>query len=109
LLSLLELQLEVEQIDQAHMNNMADDRLKYINKILKGQLEELQQEIAQVEHPFKVQLNLSPYTKLTPKRLMQYLADDMNMIKRDIKVLQEQLRSYQDFSILKASLKGYRL
>jgi hypothetical protein len=30
LLRLLELQLEAEQIDQAHMNNIAEDRLKYI-------------------------------------------------------------------------------
>ena len=33
LLQLLELQLQVEQIDQAHVNNIAEDRLKHYNKI----------------------------------------------------------------------------
>ena len=38
LLLLLALQLEIEQIDPAHLNHIADSRLKYFNKILKEQL-----------------------------------------------------------------------
>ena len=109
LLRLLELQLEAEQIDQAHMNNIAEDRLKYINKILKGQLDELQQEIAQVEFPFKMQLNLPPYVQLSPKSLLQQLAENIRAIKHDTSRLREELRNYQDLSVLKASLKGYRI
>lgn len=109
LLRLLELQLEAEQIDQAHMNTIAEDRLKYINKILKGQLDELQQEIAQLEIPFKMQLNLPPYVQLTPKRLLQHLAENIRAIKRDTSHLREELRAYQDLTVLKASLKGYRI
>jgi hypothetical protein len=109
LLRLLELQLEAEQIDQAHMNTIAEDRLKYINKILKGQLDELQQEIAQLEIPFKMQLNLPPYVQLTPKRLLQHLAENIRAIKRDTSHLREELRAYQDLTVLKASLKGYKI
>lgn len=109
LLRLLELQLEAEQIDQVHMNTIAEDRLKYINKILKGQLDELQQEIAQVEFPFKMQLNLPPTMPLSPKRLLQHLAENIRAIKRDTSRLREELRAYQNFTVLKASLKGYRI
>jgi hypothetical protein len=109
LLRLLELQLEAEQIDQSHMNHIAEDRLKYINKILKEQLQELQQEIAQIEYPFKLQMNLPPYAQLSPKSLMQHLAEDIRAIKREISQLREELRAYQDLTALKVSLKGYRI
>jgi hypothetical protein len=109
LLSLLELQLEAEQIDQSHMNNIAEDRLKYINKILKGQLEELQLEVAQVEYPFKLQLDVPPYIPLSPKRLLQELEANIRAIKHDTAKLKEELRAYQDLNVLKASLKGYRI
>lgn len=109
LLGLLELQLEAEQIDQAHMNHMAEDRLKYINKVLKEQLDELLQEIAEMEYPFKLQLNLPPYLPLSPKRLMQQLADTLRGIKRDTAQLREELSAYQDLNVLKASLKQYKI
>jgi hypothetical protein len=109
LLSLLELQLEAEQIDQSHMNNIAEDRLKYINKILKGQLEELQLEVAQVEYPFKLQLDVPPYIPLSPKRLLQELEANIRAIKHDTVKLKEELRAYQNLNVLKASLKGYRI
>jgi len=109
LLSLLELQLEAEQIDQSHMNNIAEDRLKYINKILKGQLEELQLEVAQVEYPFKLQLDVPPYLPLSPKRLLQELEANIRAIKQDTAKLKEELRAYQNLNVLKASLKGYRI
>jgi len=109
LLRLLELQLEAEQIDQAHMNHMADDRLKYINKVLKEQLVELLQEIAQVEFPFKIQLNVTPYLPLSPKRLMQQLADNIRQIKHDTAQLREELSAYQDLNALKASLKHFKI
>ncbi|MEQ1560121.1 MAG: hypothetical protein ABL933_14460 [Methyloglobulus sp.] len=109
LLSLLELQLEAEQIDQSHMNNIAEDRLKYINKILKGQLEELQLEVAQVEYPFKLQLDVPPYIPLSPKRLLQELEANIRAIKHDTAKLKEELRAYQNLNVLKASLKSYRI
>jgi hypothetical protein len=109
LLRLLELQLEAEQIDQAHMNHIAEDRLKYINKILKEQLDDLLQEIAQVEFPFKLQLNLPPYLPLSPKRLMQQLADNIRGIKRDTAQIREELSAFQDLNALKASLKHYKI
>jgi len=109
LLRLLELQLEAEQIDQAHMNHIAEDRLKYINKILKEQLDDLLQEIAQVEFPFKLQLNLPSYLPLSPKRLMQQLADNIREIKRDTAQIREELSAFQDLNALKASLKHYKI
>ena len=48
LFDLLKLQLEYLQIDKDHINKLADEKLKYYNKILKEQLEELQDELSEV-------------------------------------------------------------
>lgn len=109
LLQLLELQLEAEQIDQAHLNNIAEDRLKYFNKILKEQLDELQQEITQIEYPFKLQLNIPHYLSLTPKYLMQNLEGSVEDMKHDISKIQQDLQEFQDVSALKAWLKKYTI
>ncbi|MDO9161179.1 MAG: J domain-containing protein [Methylococcaceae bacterium] len=109
LLRLLELQLEAEQIDQAHLNNIAEDRLKYFNKILKEQLDELQQEITQIEYPFKLQLNIPPYLLLSPKYLMQTLEGSVEDMKHDISQLQQDLQEFQDAPALKAWLKKYKI
>lgn len=109
LLQLLELQLEVEQIDQEHLNNIAEDRLKYFNKILREQFEELQQEIFDIEQPFKMRLHLPPFERLTPKRLMQQLAYDIQAMKRDISAVKRDCQTFQNPATLKAWLKGYKI
>ncbi len=57
LFDLLKLQLEYLQIDKGHINKLADDKLKYYNKILKEQLEELQDELSEITesgNPFQM-------------------------------------------------------
>ena len=49
LLKLLELQLEIEQIDLAHLGAIADTRLKHFNKILKEQPEKVDEESEEEE------------------------------------------------------------
>jgi hypothetical protein len=109
LLQLLELQLEAEQIDQTHLNNIAEERLKYFNKILKEQLEELRQEIAEIEYPFKLQLHLSPYAPLPPRGLMQYLERDMQNLRHNISNIKRDIRTFQNSAALKAWLKGFKI
>jgi len=109
LLQLLELQLEIEQIDPAHLNQMADSRLKHFNKILKEQLSELDQEIHQIVEMFKLQLNLPFYALLTPKQLMAILANDIEAVRADIAAVQKELETFQDPAALKAWLKSYKI
>jgi hypothetical protein len=109
LLLLLELQLEIEQIDPEHLSHIADSRLKYFNKILKEQLCELDQEIYQIEGAFKVDLNLPFYDLLTPKKLMQRLAKDIQELQRDIVAIQNELEIFHNPRTLKAWLKSYKI
>ncbi len=56
LLTLLRLQLELNRIDQAHLENLAEDQLKQYNKLLKEQVEELADKL------YDEQMELSNFT-----------------------------------------------
>lgn len=109
LLLLLALQLEVEQIDQQKLNTLADDRLKHFNKILQDQLNELEQEIEEIEFPFRMQLNMSPYAKLSPESILKSLSMNIRDIQFTIQEKQKELDALQDPVLLKSILKSYRL
>ena len=109
LLKLLELQLEIEQIDAEHLTQIADSRLKYFNKILKEQLEELNHEVYQIEDRFKMMLNMPYYELLTPKKLILYLNDDINYLKDELESLKSEIESFKNPSTVKAWLKHFKL
>jgi hypothetical protein len=109
LLQLLELQLEIEQIDPEHLSNIADSRLKYFNKILTGQLTELEQEVENIENMFKMDSNLPFYARLSPKQLMSGLAEDIKELQEDIVAIQKDLEILQNPASLKAWLKNYKI
>jgi hypothetical protein len=108
LLQLLELQLELEHIDQAGINNISEDRLKHYNKILKEQLVELEQEIMLVEGRFKAQFGLSPFAAVSPGTLMRSLAGDIAAVRHDIRDLKRDLLVFDDIRKVKAWLKNLR-
>lgn len=108
LLLLLELQLELEHIDQATINNITADRLKHYNKILKEQLNELEHEIFHTEGMFKAQFDISPFTRLSPSTIMRNLATDIVGIQYTIRELKDDLLVFQDIKKVKAWLKDMR-
>jgi hypothetical protein len=52
LLHLLEVQVELQQLDRNGFNDLGDVRLRHYNKLLREQLDELEQELAQTESQF---------------------------------------------------------
>ncbi len=69
LLSLLELQLRVEQIDAGHMAQADPQKIKRFNRVLAEQLDDLKGEIAAAEVRFVMTFDLSPMQRLDPKKL----------------------------------------
>ncbi|CAH1079410.1 J domain-containing protein [Candidatus Nitrotoga sp. 1052] len=108
LLLLLELQLELEHIDQATINNITAGRLKHYNKILKEQLNELEHEIFHTEDMFKTQFGISPFTQLSPSTIMRNLAADIVGVQHTIRELKDDLLVFQDIKKVKAWLKNMR-
>jgi len=109
LLRLLELQLNVEQIDQMQINSIAEDRLKYYNKILQNQLEELGEEVMLMEMEMKATAGCELYEHLLPQKLLMLLKEDVHILEDSISGIQRDLQSFKDISYFKSWLKGYRI
>jgi hypothetical protein len=105
LLQLLELQLELEHIDQSHINNLGEERLTYYNKILKEQLGELDGEIIHVEEDFRMRFGIDPFMRLNPATLTRLLASDIVLTQQRIREMKKELADLQDIKKAKAWLK----
>ncbi len=106
LLRLLELQIEIEQIDSAHLAGLAPERLKRYQQILRAQLQDLEVEINGIEYDLRQQLNLRG--RITPKALLQYVDADVAALDNEIRRLEGELAISADLKALKAWLKGIR-
>lgn len=109
LLKLLELQLEVEQIDQAAINTITEERLKYYNKILAEQSKELRMEVSAVSDFFRIRFNIASDVSLSPETAIRSLEDDIKNLKKDISGLKDDLHLFQDLKNLKKHLKLYKI
>jgi len=63
LLELLTVQIEIEQIDAAHLARASDERLAHYVSVLREQQQALELELAQVKAPLCMALNLAPNNK----------------------------------------------
>jgi hypothetical protein len=108
LLKLLELQLEVEQIDQAAINTLSDGRLKYYNQILSGQLHELTLELHGLEYAFRIRNNFTDYGALTAAKLMKKLQEEIGALQLQIRQLKSDFRTFGNVKELKKFIKNYR-
>jgi hypothetical protein len=108
LLQLLELQLELEHIDQAAINNIGEGRLEHYNKILKEQLVELEQEILLVESRFRAQFGISPFMDVSPATIMRDLAGDIVVLQQAVRDATRDLLAFDDIKKLKPRLKEMR-
>jgi hypothetical protein len=108
LLGLLELQLEVEQIDQAGLDNLSDERIKQYNKILDGQLSELERETAVIEHSAAMEIGWQTASRPTPQAMLRCLQADIAEMQVKVADIAAELEQFKDAGKLKAWLKTYR-
>lgn len=108
LLQLLELQMEVEQIDQAMINTIGEDRLKHYNQILTEQAGELELEIEQNDLAFRLRFQIDPDAILAPDFLIPKLEHDIALLQQDIIGIAQDLQDFEQLKKIKAWLKTYR-
>jgi hypothetical protein len=109
LLGLLELQLEVDQIDQAGLDKLTDDRIKQYNKILSEQLAEIDEQIMALEISLSLDMGFDSRQRITPKSTMRDLHIHILGVKNSLRDLEADLDRFRDRKALKAWLKGYRI
>ena len=110
LLTLLRLQLELNRIDQTHLENLAEDQLRYYNKLLREQARELDEAL------YLEQMELSSFSGQSP-----YMLNNVAAIERDYQRQKTQLEAKirqlaaevlafeHDPAAVKAFLKDYRI
>lgn len=108
LLALLELQLQIEQIDESHIANAGDQRLKHYNKVLGEQLAELKAEAVRVEMSFRMEFGLEPNRGLNPSKLGQVLEQTSRQWRAELNQQQRELRMLADVAATKRWLKRQR-
>lgn len=108
LLTLLSLQLEIEQIDPAHVATLSRERLAHYNKVLRGQLAEIETEVEAVVMPFRMAAQLPSFASLTPEQVDRRLSEDLARLRFDVEQAQANLRDFRDPVLLAQFLKGYR-
>ncbi|HLL21719.1 MAG TPA: J domain-containing protein, partial [Kofleriaceae bacterium] len=108
LLALLELQLQFEQIDHAHIAGLAEDRLAHFNKLLAEQVAQLKQELAAIEHPYRVHLDVPPPRKLPPAYVIACLRDDIETLTDDLEHVQQDVRTLRAEIEVKMWLRARR-
>lgn len=105
LLKLLELQISLEHIDQEHLNNIAEDRLKHFNKILGTQVSEIKDEIRMLSGRCCYELKLDSYYQLTRKQLLVELDTEILDAKSFLQILLEDREYFEDVRFLKEWIK----
>lgn len=109
LLKLLQLQLQLERIDQAHLEGLAEDRLKLFNKVLRAQVNELQEQLY-VEESALGTLIQRPSGGFSSFHQLEWMVqEDKKTVKRGIDDIETDLNNFQDLAKLRAWLKTYRI
>jgi hypothetical protein len=92
LLDLLQLQLEIEQIDPAHIAGLGEDKLARYNRVLAGQLRGLQQEVEDTLAQFAFEFQLDPGMQRKPAALKSALQAQIARLELETAQLGAQLR-----------------
>lgn len=110
LLTLLRLQLELQRIDQTHLENLAEDQLKYYNKLLKEQARELDEALYHERADLSGFTGKPYYYTPTPAAMELDYQFQKSGLEQKIKQLEAELLAFEhDPAALKMFLKTYKL
>lgn len=109
LLGLLELQLEIEQIDQAAIHSVSEERLKHYNKVLAEQADELAHEVIATRMRFALSFKLDPDEGSTPLAALRHLRQEIAGLREGLGSIGNDLAAFQDVKAIKRTLKDYRI
>lgn len=108
LLTLLELQLQIEQIDAGHIANASAQQVKHYNKVLSEQLAELRAELERVEMGFRIDFGLEAGWGMNPRKLGQLLEQNSRELRAELSQQQHDMRMLADVAATKRWLKRQR-
>jgi hypothetical protein len=105
LLDLLEIQLELEHIDQDALSNISEDRLRRWNIILREQLNDLEQELAQVEYDMTSRCGMKSARASAPRTVKGAVTKHIASLRDEIVSYEDDLRMLKSSKRMKEWLK----
>jgi len=109
LLDLLKLQMELEQIDRAGLENLNKNQLSYYNKILRQQVEELDQQKVAIQQQISAICGL-PYQHVNSQvTVIAKFNTNINELRAEIKNIKKVCKHWLVPSQLKAYLKPFQI
>jgi hypothetical protein len=105
LLRLLELQLELERVDAAQIEALAEERVHHYTRVLDAQAKQLATELEEVELPFRWELDVPPGARITPADVVEQARADAERVRARIEVLVHDLAAFEDPRRLRSWLK----
>ena len=109
LLALLRLQLEFNRIDQQHLEKLAEDQLRYYNKILKQQADELSDELFGIQSQLSAALG-KPLMMVGSSLGLEFsFNNDVRGLKQSIKSIKREIKDLSEPTTMKAFLKTYKV
>ena len=109
LLTLLGLQLEIEQIDAAHLSSISAERLAHYNQILREQLTRLEAELASAIQPFQECMDHWSGRALTVAGVDRQLSKDIAQLQEAVRELTQDQAIFRDPARLRTRLRQYEL
>jgi hypothetical protein len=107
LLELLTLQLEIEQIDAAHLASLPKQRLAHYTQVLRDQVAGLDAEIEAIVAPFRLMVQCLPYVAITTAQVDRSLNEEIARLRREIDEVRADMDGFRDPVQLARMLRGY--
>ena len=108
LLTLLSMQLDLEQIDGQHLANLPEARLAHYNRVLREQLAALQQELGECTAHFRVGMGLNQ-RDLTPAVIDKALAGDIQDLRHVTRLVELDIAQLRDPATRRNALANIEL
>lgn len=108
LLALLELRLQAEQVDAAHLASANRQRLQHYITVLQEQLTDLQSETRRLESSLRDATGAPPGAGLQPRKADRLISSQAQRLRGDLLALRRQTRALQDVEDVKAWLRAVR-
>ncbi len=109
LMALLKLQMELDRIDQQHLEKLADEQLVYYNKILKQQADELEYEKFYIIQDLASSFDMYPFEITSIETVLLKFSRDVRNLKSDLKKLKNEALLWNDPISAKELLRIYKI
>jgi hypothetical protein len=108
LLALLELQLQAEEVDAAHLAGVDQRRLRHYVTVLQEQLADLQSETRRLENEFRAAVGVAPGSGLQPRKADRLISSETQRLRGELLLLRRQAQSLRNIDATRTWLRELR-